>query len=99
LAAAAAAAALTCIPSGAQQFAEGGGVLALKKVASFGDGVKVTALHLIQLIQHQITDKREGCCGEITPPMRAACCRCCSSGSRCRLAASCPGTTCCVSCR
>jgi hypothetical protein len=41
--AAAAAAALTGIPSGAQQFVEAGGVVALKKVAALGDGVKVSA--------------------------------------------------------
>ena len=39
--AAAAAAALTAIPAGAQQFVECGGVVALKKAAAMGDGVKV----------------------------------------------------------
>jgi hypothetical protein len=43
LPAAAAAAVLTAIPSGAQQFADGGGVAALKKAAALSDAVKVYA--------------------------------------------------------
>jgi hypothetical protein len=44
LSAAAAAATLTGISSGAQQFVEAGGVTALKKVASMSDGVKVASV-------------------------------------------------------